>query len=142
MTLRGQGADAHIYVGTENGIYLIPTADCGRLTDCCSCVSSRDPYCTYDVKNYACVAVGSSDSAPVDLLQDYARGNTTLCLEAALRIEGTGATPTGSCSGKATTATTSPTNVGVTTAPDATGTYVIYHYVAIIQTYGKMYTQY
>ena len=120
MTFHGAGADAHIYVGTENGIYLVPTTDCGRLTDCCSCVSARDPYCTYDVINYACVAVGSSESAPGDLLQDYAQGNTSLCLEAALRLGDTGATPTGGCN-KPTVATTTENS----TAAVATGKCVL-----------------
>ena len=79
MTLRGSGPSAYIYIGTENGIYRIPTADCGRLTDCCSCVSARDPYCMYDLSSFKCVAMASTDSNRAAFLQDYTQGNSNLC---------------------------------------------------------------
>ena len=82
MTLHGNGTSAHIYIGTENGIYRVPTADCERLTDCCSCVSATDPYCTYDISSSSCAAVGSTDSNRTSLIQDLARGNSTLCVAA------------------------------------------------------------
>ena len=80
MTLLGSGVGAYVYIGTENGIYQISTADCGRLTDCCSCVSMRDPYCTFDLHTLTCVAVGSTNSSKVELIQDFAGGNSSLCI--------------------------------------------------------------
>ena len=79
MTLHGSGTTAYIYIGTENGIYRIPTADCGHLTDCCSCVSARDPYCSFDLRSYGCVATGTTNSNREELLQDYINGDSNLC---------------------------------------------------------------
>ena len=86
MLLKGRGADAYIFIGTENGIYRVPTADCARFTDCCSCVSARDPYCSYDLDSHTCVAVGSTESDRENLLQDFEIGNSSLCYEAAVRL--------------------------------------------------------
>lgn len=123
MTLHGSGATAYLYIGTENGIYQIPTADCGRLTDCCSCVAARDPYCTYDMHSYECVAVGSTESSQVDLLQDYAKGDSSLC--AALATENSSSVPPGAngCDGE--TAAAETTKQGGDVSTTAFTTYAI-----------------
>ena len=134
MLLRGSGADAHIFVGTENGIYRVPTADCARFTDCCSCIAARDPYCTYDLSSHvhACVAVGSADSDGENLLQDVALGNSTLCVAAAMSMEGTSTAPSANGNGCSTTTTMAvPMTTGgdagqaITTLPSITGMWTV-----------------
>ena len=108
MLLRGSGTDAHIFIGTENGIYRVPTADCARFTDCCSCVAARDPYCTYDLNSHKCLAVGSTDSDRENLLQDFAQGNSSLCFTAAMSMDGMSTAPSVNGKGCSTGVTTIP----------------------------------
>ena len=113
MLLRGSGANAHIFIGTENGIYRVPTADCARFTDCCSCVAARDPYCTYDLVSHECLAIGSTDSDRQNLLQDFARGNSSLCSAAAMNMNGMSTAPSSNGNGCSTSVAT--TAVAMTT---------------------------
>ena len=129
MLLRGSGADAHIFVGTENGIYRVPTADCARFTDCCSCVAARDPYCTYDLTSHKCLAVGSMDSDRENLLQDFTQGNSSLCFAAAMSMGGMSTAPSANGKGCSTGVTTTVvdmtteinTDQATTTLPYITG---------------------
>ena len=129
MLLRGSGTDAHIFIGTENGIYRVPTADCARFTDCCSCVAARDPYCTYDLTSHKCLAVGSTDSDRENLLQDFAQGNSSLCFAAAMSMDSMSPAPSangkGCSTGVATTAVDMTTGINTdqatTTLPYITG---------------------
>ena len=131
MLLRGSGADAHIFIGTENGIYRVPTADCARFTDCCLCVAARDPYCTYDLSTHTCLAVGSTDSDRENLLQDFAPGNSNLCYAAAMNMEGMSTAPSANGNGCSTVGTTTAvdmttdvnTDQAITTLPSITGMY-------------------
>ena len=129
MTLKGSGADAYVYIGTENGIYRVPTADCACFTDCCSCVSARDPYCTYSLTSHTCRAVGSTNSDRENLLQDFARGNSSLCFAAAMSTDSTSNSDTApssngnDCSTGVATTTVATTELG-TDQPGTTITYV------------------
>ena len=144
MLLRGSGADAHIFVGTENGIYRVPTADCARFTDCCSCVAARDPYCTYDLSSHvhACVAVGLAGSDRENLLQDVTLGNSTLCVAAAMSMEGTSTAPSANGNGcSTTTAMAVPMTTGgdadqaITTLPSITGMWTVLISIRMLFTY-------
>lgn len=132
MTLHGSGPSAFIYIGTEDGIYRIPTADCSRLTDCCSCVSARDPYCMFDLSSFECVAMGTTNSNRAALLQDYTEGNSNLC--AAMATESSSsAAPSGgdgcsSSGGETAAASTNNEREGgdvstTTVSTDAVGTF-------------------
>ena len=46
MVLHGTGDDAHIFIGTYNGIYRVPVQSCSDYTICMSCTEARDPYCS------------------------------------------------------------------------------------------------
>ena len=79
MKIHGTGSETHIYLGTDNGIYGIPAADCSSYTDCCSCLNARDPYCAFDKSSQMCVSVGPFNRGSPNLVQDVANGNSSLC---------------------------------------------------------------
>ena len=79
MKVHGTGSETHIYLGTDNGIYGIPVADCSSYTDCCSCLNARDPYCGFDTSSHTCVSVVPSNRGSLNLVQDVANGNSSLC---------------------------------------------------------------
>lgn len=79
MKLHGSGSEAHIYVGNGNGIYGISAAECSTYTDCCSCLTSKDPYCAFDMSSHSCVAVTPSNRGSSYLVQDLVNGNNSIC---------------------------------------------------------------
>ena len=68
-----------VYIGTTEGLYRVPVANCGRYTDCCSCVSARDPYCGYDRDSQSCVAL-SDDNRSNGFVQSLESGDIDACL--------------------------------------------------------------
>ena len=82
MVLYGNGTEAHIFIGTSNGIYRIPVQSCADYTaSCSSCMTSGDPYCFFDSdssKGGECSAVLVSGNTS-DVLQTVAEAS--LCAE-------------------------------------------------------------
>ena len=78
MQLYGEGASAHVYIGTETDIYRIPVQSCSAHTSCCECVTTRDPYCGFDKAAGTCVSLSTSNSQ--NLTRDLVDGNTDVCL--------------------------------------------------------------
>lgn len=82
MQLHGEGASAHVYIGTETDIYRVPVQSCSAHTSCCLCVTARDPYCGFVSTAGTCVSLSTSGSQ--NLVQDLVGGNTDACLAAGM----------------------------------------------------------
>lgn len=63
MVLHGEGYDAHIYIGTYDGIYCIPVQSCSEHTTCISCTQAQDPYCS-------CIIPCSKEPEPEEKLPE------------------------------------------------------------------------
>ena len=77
----GSSSEDSIYIGTTDGLFGIPVANCRRyVNDCCACVAARDPHCAYDTGRGACVTVDEVDSSGT-LVQSVDNGDIDVCLE-------------------------------------------------------------
>ena len=113
----GSCSEDALYVGTTDALYKIPVADCGRYTDCCSCLSARDPYCAFDGNLGKCVNVDDDNRDSGQLIQSVADADVGVCMQLPV---GTTATPTTTTVVVTETSGVSPTSNVVMETPSPT----------------------
>lgn len=79
VRLHGTGSSAYIYVGTMTGIFRVSASRCEAYTDCCECLSARDPYCGFDTTSGQCVAIDDSNRNSEKIIQDVVNGDIGAC---------------------------------------------------------------
>ena len=50
-----------LYLGTENGLFRVPTSRCGRYKSKTYCISSGDPYCGWNIQTGKCTVAPNNN---------------------------------------------------------------------------------